>query len=1085
MGNCVQCYPYYPYCIKNNFENIKSSLNVPPIINELEENDQNDISNKELPQSKSLINKDKLKINNDRILNYGPTLEKNEHEERENENLNLEENRTPKNRNKLNLNNDKVNIRRRSILSDHQYHLNYKYNKLQSYSRQLSTESFLRAKTKGDKIIDNIPKHLGPKQIFEGRNDDIYDKIFGRTNADSPISTKCNQYLKKITEQTEEKMVKRLSIIKEDETEEDKVNSTVVQKNTGGLEKKYNKKLINKLKKVNVIKNNLSEKEINNLSLIINEYEINSDIDIFCKGEIGTSLFIIDIGELKIYDNNPNKYITIKDEYNFGEISLVYNEEIKRKYCIASLTETKVFVLEREKFNNFLIKENIIIKSVEKSIFSDIDFFKDFPENELYFLSKLCYIINENDYQNNKKDINYITLKEFFNIDIKLGLINHYIKIDIVEKNIAKTVIYKNPDNDNESNIDNKKEKENENEKGKDKENEEKKYLIIPVNTLFELFGFDMKKKIIQFTFSNLSKNNDNFLKFFKLIQLNSAFYSIFKLKCLNKENSLRIKLINKDFMFLLVEGSVGFYNNEELLEEYNSICFLDTKKIKNKNKMIFKLSSIISYSSYEELSLKSKELQHIYNHKLRICRNFSFLNLLEEEELLNLISLISQKSYKKNDILINEEHKCENFYLIIDGEVKHKYYNGETIIRYSDGECFGEIFLLDGDGEFFKDSYIIVDSEKLNTLEISKEIFFELLQKPKINDFIKVKMCLEDKSILLSDLYYLSFLGKGKFGNVYLVHNGIFIYAIKVVCRNFIKNISKAWKYLKNENNNLKLLNFQFIIRLVKTFKTKDFVFFLMEYSTGAQLDKVLDLLTNRTTINLAKFYGGILFLILDYLSKQKIIHRDIKPSNIMVDNSGYIKLVDFGASKRIINGYAKTMIGTPFYMAPEIISGKNYSFASDYFSVGVCLYYIYYRKYPFGMGISDVYLIYQDILKKPLSFNGLNNQNNLLNDLIKHLLNKEPALRISCLDNVKSHPFYKDYDWDLLFAKKIVPPYLPSNGRNYTNQYLKNLTKPFEEFIEEDKLFLMKNEISNSDDIKYEESDSINDDNSWIDGF
>ena len=69
--------------------------------------------------------------------------------------------------------------------------------------------------------------------------------------------------------------------------------------------------------------------------------------------------------------------------------------------------------------------------------------------------------------------------------------------------------------------------------------------------------------------------------------------------------------------------------------------------------------------------------------------------------------------------------------------------------------------------------------------------------------------MCLEDKSILLSDLYFITSLGKGKFGNVYLVHNGIFIYAIKVVFRNFIKNISKAWKYLQNENNILKLSMF------------------------------------------------------------------------------------------------------------------------------------------------------------------------------------------------------------------------------------------------------------------------------------
>ena len=47
--------------------------------------------------------------------------------------------------------------------------------------------------------------------------------------------------------------------------------------------------------------------------------------------------------------------------------------------------------------------------------------------------------------------------------------------------------------------------------------------------------------------------------------------------------------------------------------------------------------------------------------------------------------------------------------------------------------------------------------------------------------------------------------------------------------------------------------------------------------------------------------------------------------------------------------------------------ISGKNYSFEVDYFSVGVCLYFMYYRRYPFGVGKHDVYSIYEDILKKP----------------------------------------------------------------------------------------------------------------------
>ena len=135
--------------------------------------------------------------------------------------------------------------------------------------------------------------------------------------------------------------------------------------------------------------------------------------------------------------------------------------------------------------------------------------------------------------------------------------------------------------------------------------------------------------------------------------------------------------------------------------------------------------------------------------------------------------------------------------------------------------------------------------------------------------------------------------------------------------------------------------------------------------------------------------------------------------------------------------------------------------------------------------MGINDVYLIYQEILKKPLSFNGLTNQNNVLNDLIKHLLDKEPALRISSLEAIKGHHFFKDFNWDLLFAKKMNPPYLPSNGRSYTEQYLKNLSKPFEEFIEDEKIHLIKNGDMKQSELKLDDSESLNGDSSWIDAF
>ena len=1059
MGICLHCYPIFSK--NNNISSISPLKNNQVVIDT--EIIQNNNSNTHIIK----LNSQKKK----NTLNHGTTSEKNEPtEENAIEIIPKKDNINSKNnKNLLTLSTNKIiNKRPGTVNTENLSQSNKKYNKLQSFIRQLSTESFLKAKTKGDKIIDLIPQHLGPRQISldEGgikeflENKNAYN-ISGNSN-----SLRSNIYLKKISNLSQNKKTNILSVIKEDETEEEiKVSDT----NLVTIEDNRNNKLINKIKKVNLFINNFNEEDIQKLSLIINEYEIQPDMDIFCKGEIGSSFFILEEGEIKIYDDDPKKCIKIKNEYNFGEIGLVSQEDIRRSYNTTTVTKTKLFILDTEKFKSFLEKQDIDIQAIDIVYFKNIDFFRNFPDEELILLSKFCLIMNENEISNDEKGANYINLREFFNLEIKSCLQKYFIKFEIFSN--SKISLKEN------KNIDDKKNNNNPN---------YTQYLIIPINILFEFFGFDLKKKIVQYTFNNLVKNEENFVKNFNanIPQINSVFYSLFKIKCLNKESSIRIKLVNKDFMFLLIDGTVKFYNNEELKEEHNSIIFIDTKKIKNKNKMYFNLNSIILYSNYSEINEKAKELKNFYNNKLSIFRSFSFFNLLQEDELFQLISLIHEKTYDKDYILMNEQ-KRDNLYLIINGKVKHKFQNNETIMHYGERECFGETFLLDGEDLFLKDSYIIVTSDKLTTLEIPKEIFFQMLKIPKINDYIKIKVCLEDKSISLSDLYYITTLGKGKFGEVYLVHNGIFIYAIKVVSRSFIRNKTKALNYLLNENNILKYLHNQFIIKLVKTFKSKYFFYFLMEYSTGSQMDKILEILSNNMNINIVKFYASLLFLILDYLSKQKIIHRDIKPSNIMVDSSGYIKLVDFGAAKRILNGYTKTMIGTPFFMAPEIIAGKEYSFPVDYFSVGVCLFYMYYKTYPFGAGKGDVYSIYQEIIEKQVSFIGLINQNKDLNELIKNLLQKEPSTRISNLKSVKNYQFFKNFDWDSLITKKLKPPYLPTNGENYTDQYLSNISKPFEQFIEEKKSSLIKNEEMDMDnDMKSELSKGSND-SSWMDAL
>lgn len=90
---------------------------------------------------------------------------------------------------------------------------------------------------------------------------------------------------------------------------------------------------------------------------------------------------------------------------------------------------------------------------------------------------------------------------------------------------------------------------------------------------------------------------------------------------------------------------------------------------------------------------------------------------------------------------------------------------------------------------------------------------------------------------------------------------------------------------------------------------------------------------------------------LAMKHVHDRKILHRDLKCQNIFLTKNGIIKLGDFGIA-RVLNSTkenARTMVGTPYYLSPEIIDNKPYSFKSDIWSLGVVLYELCALKPPF----------------------------------------------------------------------------------------------------------------------------------------
>ena len=139
-------------------------------------------------------------------------------------------------------------------------------------------------------------------------------------------------------------------------------------------------------------------------------------------------------------------------------------------------------------------------------------------------------------------------------------------------------------------------------------------------------------------------------------------------------------------------------------------------------------------------------------------------------------------------------------------------------------------------------------------------------------------------------------------------------------------------------------------------------------------------------------------------------IVHRDLKLESIFIKykntekNEYIIKLGNYDVSIRLtsLNEKIDIMVGTPFYMAPEIKTEASYDGKCDLWSLGVLIYFLLFKEFPIKQ-IPEA-SVFEKYDQKSLKASG----NELLDDLIKKLLEKDPRKRINW-EQYFEHPFFK----------------------------------------------------------------------------
>ncbi|XP_052087631.1 serine/threonine-protein kinase LATS1-like [Mytilus californianus] len=336
-----------------------------------------------------------------------------------------------------------------------------------------------------------------------------------------------------------------------------------------------------------------------------------------------------------------------------------------------------------------------------------------------------------------------------------------------------------------------------------------------------------------------------------------------------------------------------------------------------------------------------------------------------------------------------------------------------------------------------------------------------------KESNYIRLKRAKMEKSLF----HKIQTLGVGAFGEVTLVRKKDVghLYAMKTLRKSDVLKRNQV-AHVKAERDILAEADNEWVVKLYYSFQDRDNLYFVMDYVPGGDL---MGLLIKKGIFEepLAIHYIGELVLAIESVHKMGFIHRDIKPDNILIDRDGHIKLTDFG----LCTGFrwthnskyyqkdelhtrqdsmdvnctldvkcncgeiqkplqrrkhrerhrclAHSLVGTPNYIAPEVLLRSGYSESCDWWSVGVILYEMIVGQPPFyaPTPAETQYKVihWHETLKIPREANLSQAATNLI-------------LRLCCgaserafVDEIKQHPFFNSICFEGLRHK--TPPYKP----------------------------------------------------------
>ena len=178
---------------------------------------------------------------------------------------------------------------------------------------------------------------------------------------------------------------------------------------------------------------------------------------------------------------------------------------------------------------------------------------------------------------------------------------------------------------------------------------------------------------------------------------------------------------------------------------------------------------------------------------------------------------------------------------------------------------------------------------------------------------------------------------------------------------------------------------------------------------------------------------------MAIGYLHTKGIMHRDLKLENILIDESGYLKIIDYGLAKTLPqDNLTRTFCGTPEYLAPEMVTQQGHDFSVDWWALGILVYEMLIGVTPFYnkerrlllLKIRQSRVVFPDKRKYRIDYS------DEFTDVVLKLLDKNRETRLgsgaSDYEDIINHPFFADIDKEALLRREIEPPLRLPGGSN-----------------------------------------------------